>query len=182
MKSITSKWRYNQETVSTLRKLRTIHCIIYIYILGQCIKCNEPKCTGYTEKGVKCDFLLTLDKDVDNTCCKTQNIIPHPVHITSIVWSVHMKKCQSCFTFWYKHLNTVLECSIYSQAVAIFRCYCLACTYKYKFWTSKGAVNVVGPTKSYVAPFIDWWRIWWFLGERRYCFCNSYYINILLDG
>lgn len=56
-----------------------------IYILGQCIKCNEPKCMGYTEKGVKCDFLLTLDKDVDNTCCKTQDIIPHPVHITSIV-------------------------------------------------------------------------------------------------
>lgn len=43
------------------------------------------KCTGYTEKGVKCDFLLTLDKDVDNTSCKTQDIIPHPVHITSIV-------------------------------------------------------------------------------------------------
>ena len=53
--------------------------------IGQCIKCNEPKCTGYTEKGVKCEFLLTLDKDVDNTSCKTQDIIPHPVHITSIV-------------------------------------------------------------------------------------------------
>ena len=49
-----------------------------LYILGQCIKCNEPKCTGYKEKGVKCDFLLTLDKDVDNTWCKTKVIIPHP--------------------------------------------------------------------------------------------------------
>lgn len=130
MKSITSKWRYNHETVFTLRKLRTIHCIIYIYIyiLRQCIKCNEPKCTGYKEKGVKCDFLLTLDKDVDNTWCKTKEIIPHPVHITSTVWSVRMKKCQSGFTFWNEHLNTVCECSIYSQAVAIFHCYCLSCT------------------------------------------------------
>ena len=84
-----------------------------------------------------------------------------------------MKECYRCFTVWYNHLYMVWESGSHGQAAAIFQCYGNARTYRYETWISKGAINVVSPTKSYVVPFINTWRIRWLFRERWYSVCDG---------
>ena len=120
-----------------------------------------------------CCCLLTLHKDIDSTCCWPEISIPNEVLIMSIVWSIHMKECQRRSTVWYNHLYMVWEFCSDGQAAAIFQCYGSARTYRRESWISKGAINVVSPTKSYVVPFINTWRIRWLFSERWYSVCDG---------